>query len=58
MYCYLLEFELVCDEKLLKEIIVNIMKLGEKFNKLVVVMGNVYYLNDEDKIYRKILIFF
>jgi DNA polymerase III alpha subunit (gram-positive type) len=29
---------------------------GEKLNKPVVATGNVHYLNDEDKIYRKILI--
>ncbi|MFP7329835.1 PolC-type DNA polymerase III [Bacillus subtilis] len=56
VYRHLLELELVRDEKALKEIIANITKLGEKLNKPVVATGNVHYLNDEDKIYRKILI--
>lgn len=56
VYRHLLELELVRDEKSLKEIIANITKLGEKLNKPVVATGNVHYLNDEDKIYRKILI--
>lgn len=50
VYRHLLELELVRDEKALKEIIVNITKLGEKLNKPVVATGNVHYLNDEDKI--------
>ncbi|MDJ1631631.1 PHP domain-containing protein [Bacillus velezensis] len=56
VYRHLLRLELVRDEKALKEIIANITKLGEKLNKPVVATGNVHYLNDEDKIYRKILI--
>ncbi len=56
VYRHLLQLELVRDEKALKEIITNITKLGEKLNKPVVATGNVHYLNDEDKIYRKILI--
>lgn len=44
------------DEKVLKDIISNIVKFGEKIGKLVVVIGNVYYFNLEDKIYWKILI--
>ncbi|MEK4315594.1 PolC-type DNA polymerase III [Bacillus sp. FSL P4-0334] len=56
VYRHLLQLELVRDEKALKEIIANITKLGEKLNKPVVATGNVHYLNDEDKIYRKILI--
>ncbi|OIK22216.1 PolC-type DNA polymerase III [Bacillus amyloliquefaciens] len=56
VYRHLLQLELVRDEKALKEIITNIAKLGEKLNKPVVATGNVHYLNDEDKIYRKILV--
>ncbi|WP_374004917.1 PolC-type DNA polymerase III [Bacillus velezensis] len=56
VYRHLLQLELVRDEKALKEIIANITKLGEKLNKPVVATGNVHYLNDEDKVYRKILI--
>ncbi|MBD1380048.1 PolC-type DNA polymerase III [Metabacillus arenae] len=56
VYRHLLQLELVRDDKALKEIISNIVKLGEKLNKPVVATGNVHYLNEEDKIYRKILI--
>ncbi len=42
----------------LEEIITNIVKLGEKLDKPVVATGNVHYLNEEDNIYRKILISF
>lgn len=56
VYRHLIELELVRDERALKEIISNIVKLGDKLNKPVVATGNVHYLNPEDKIYRKILI--
>ncbi|MBU5211149.1 PolC-type DNA polymerase III [Heyndrickxia oleronia] len=56
VYAHLIEMELVKDEKSLEEIIMNIVKLGEKLNLPVVATGNVHYLNPEDKIYRKILI--
>ncbi|WP_408011001.1 PolC-type DNA polymerase III [Pseudalkalibacillus sp. A8] len=55
-YEHLIEKELVQNELALKEIIKNIVKLGEKLNKPVVATGNVHYLNETDKIYRKILI--
>ncbi|TYR82754.1 PolC-type DNA polymerase III [Priestia megaterium] len=55
-YKHLIELELVRDERALKDIISNIVKLGEKLDKPVVATGNVHYLNPEDKIYRKILI--
>ncbi|MFE0340398.1 PolC-type DNA polymerase III [Priestia megaterium] len=55
-YKHLIELDLVRDEKALKDIISNIVKLGEKIGKPVVATGNVHYLNPEDKIYRKILI--
>lgn len=41
----------------LEEIISNMVELGYEMNILVVVMGDVYYLNFEDKIYCKILIY-
>ncbi|MGG3572130.1 PolC-type DNA polymerase III [Bacillus gobiensis] len=56
VYQHLIELELVRDERALKEIISNIVKLGDKLNKPVVATGNVHYLDPEDKIYRKILI--
>jgi DNA polymerase-3 subunit alpha (Gram-positive type) len=55
-YYHLIERELVQDEMNLREILGNIVKLGEKLNKPVVATGNVHYLNPEDAIYRKILI--
>lgn len=53
---HLIEMELVRDEKAMEEIIANIVKLGEELNIPVVATGNVHYLNENDKIYRKILI--
>ncbi|MCJ8006301.1 PolC-type DNA polymerase III [Lederbergia wuyishanensis] len=56
VYAPLIEMELVRDESDLKDIIKNIVNMGEKLNIPVVATGNVHYLNEEDKIYRKILI--
>jgi DNA polymerase III subunit alpha, Gram-positive type len=56
VYKPLIEMDYVKDEQMLKEIIHNVVKLGEKLNIPVVATGNVHYLNPEDKIYRKILI--
>ena len=39
----------------LKNINRQILKLGERFNKLVVATGDVHFLDPEDEIYRKIL---
>ncbi|MBM7094212.1 PolC-type DNA polymerase III [Bacillus sp. H-16] len=55
-YYKLIEKEIVRDELALKEILKNIVELGEKLDKPVVATGNVHYLHQEDKIYRKILI--
>ncbi|WBL13259.1 PolC-type DNA polymerase III [Sutcliffiella sp. NC1] len=55
-YAHLLELELVKDENSLKEIITNIVKLGEKKGLPVVATGNVHYLNEVDKIHREILV--
>ncbi|MGY3713885.1 PolC-type DNA polymerase III [Sutcliffiella cohnii] len=55
-YAHLLELELVKDENSLKEIITNIIKLGEKKGLPVVATGNVHYLNEVDKIHREILV--
>jgi DNA polymerase III subunit alpha, Gram-positive type len=52
----LIEMELVRDEKALEDIIGNIVKLGDKLGIPVVATGNVHYLNENDKIYRKILV--
>jgi len=56
LYAPLIEMELVRDGKDLEDIIKNIVNMGEKLNVPVVATGNVHYLNEEDKIYRKILI--
>lgn len=40
----------------LEEIISNLVKIGDELGKLVVATGNVHYLNEEDAIYRKILV--
>ncbi|MFK4997980.1 hypothetical protein ACI2OX_12875 [Bacillus sp. N9] len=48
--------ELVRDEHDLEDIIKNIVNMGEELNIPVVATGNVHYLHEEDKIYRKILI--
>ncbi len=55
-YYHLIEKELVKNEMSLKEILSNIVKLGEKLKKPVVAAGNVHYLEENDKIYRQILI--
>jgi len=55
-YKHLLELELVRDNQALKEIITNIVHLGDKLNIPVVATGNVHYLNPNDAIYRKILV--
>lgn len=56
VYAPLIEMELIRDERALEEIIGNIVKLGDKLGIPVVATGNVHYLNENDKIYRKILI--
>jgi DNA polymerase III subunit alpha, Gram-positive type len=56
VYAPLLDMELIRNEKSLEEIIGKIVKLGDKLGIPVVATGNVHYLNENDKIYRKILI--
>ncbi|WP_017727349.1 PolC-type DNA polymerase III [Halalkalibacterium ligniniphilum] len=55
-YQHLIEKELVKSEAALKEIVTNLVKLGDRLGKPVVATGNAHYLNEEDYIYRKILI--
>ncbi|MFC7392584.1 PolC-type DNA polymerase III [Scopulibacillus cellulosilyticus] len=55
-YAHLIEKELVNDELALKQIIGNLVKLGEKLNKPVIATGNVHYIDPHDHLYRKILI--
>ncbi|PFO05885.1 PolC-type DNA polymerase III [Bacillus sp. AFS076308] len=52
----LIEMELVRDEKAMEDIISKIVALGDKLGIPVVATGNVHYLNENDKIYRKILV--
>lgn len=56
VYSPLIEQELVKNESDLEEIIRNLVTIGEELNKIVVATGNAHYLNEEDSIYRKILI--
>ncbi|WP_282034543.1 PolC-type DNA polymerase III [Metabacillus indicus] len=56
VYRHLIQMEYIRDEMALKEIISNLVSLGEKLEKPVVATGNVHYLQPEDKIYRKILV--
>ncbi|THE14506.1 PolC-type DNA polymerase III [Bacillus timonensis] len=55
-YKHLLELDLIQNERELRDILKNIVGLGEKLNIPVVATGNVHYLNPEDHIYRKILV--
>ncbi|NSL51147.1 PolC-type DNA polymerase III [Calidifontibacillus erzurumensis] len=55
-YYHLLEKEIIQNERALLDVLTNIVKLGEKLGKPVVATGNVHYLNEEDHVYRKILI--
>ncbi|MFV0559767.1 MAG: PolC-type DNA polymerase III [Enterococcus sp.] len=56
VYAPLIEQELVKNEKDLEDIISNIVKIGHDLDKIVVATGDVHYLNEEDALYRKILI--
>ncbi|MGX7013130.1 PolC-type DNA polymerase III [Vagococcus silagei] len=56
VYAPLIEAELVQDQHDLEDIIKNIIQIGKDLKKTVVATGNVHYLNEEDAIYRKILI--
>lgn len=56
VYRHLIQLDYIKDEIALKEIISNLVNLGEKLEKPVVATGNVHYLQPEDKIYRKILV--
>ncbi|MDN6639511.1 MAG: PolC-type DNA polymerase III [Tetragenococcus sp.] len=56
VYAPLIEQELVKSEKDLEDIIAKLVQIAEELDKPVVASGNVHYLNEEDAIYRKILI--
>ncbi len=48
---------IVKDKEQLHEINRKIIGLGEKYNKLIVATGDAHFLNPEDEIYRRILMF-
>lgn len=54
---HLIRNGLISDEEQLRNINKKIVKLGERFNKLVVATGDVHFLDPEDEVYRKILMF-
>lgn len=56
VYAPLIEQELVKNEADLEDIIKQLIQIGQELNKPVVATGNVHYLNEQDSIYRKILI--
>ncbi|MCH1623747.1 PolC-type DNA polymerase III [Fredinandcohnia quinoae] len=55
-YNHLVQLELVQNQNELRDILKNIVSLGDKLNIPVVATGNVHYLDPVDHIYRKILI--
>ncbi|SDN29242.1 PolC-type DNA polymerase III [Alkalicoccus daliensis] len=55
-YQHLVEREIVRDELALKDILKQLVKLGEEIDRPVVATGNAHYLDKEDYVYRKILI--
>lgn len=56
VYSHLIELELVRDEWNLEDIIRKMIKLGKKIARPVVATGNVHYVNENDAIFRQILI--
>lgn len=56
VYAHLIETERVQNEFQLEDIIRKLVKLGKKLNKPVVATGNVHYLNEEDAMFRQILV--
>lgn len=55
-YSSLIAAELVKNEDDLEDIIKNLVTIGDELGKTVVATGNVHYINEEDAVYRKILI--
>lgn len=56
IYAPLIQKDLIKNERDLEEIISQIVQIGEEQGKPVVATGNVHYLNEEDAIYREILL--
>src|SRR5699024_6575328 len=55
-FMHLIDREMVQNEAQIIDIIRKLVKLGDKMNKPVVATGNVHYIHENDKQYRKILI--
>src|SRR5699024_2607722 len=55
-YYPLIDRELVANEAQIYDIIRNIVDVADRLNKPCVATGNVHYLDEEDHIYRKILV--
>ncbi|WP_067838494.1 PolC-type DNA polymerase III [Amphibacillus sediminis] len=55
-YLPLIERELVQNEAQIYDIIGNLVELADRLNKPCVATGNVHYLDEQDKAYRKILV--
>ncbi len=53
---FLVDEHKVADDEALKELNRRIVALGEKYNKPVVATCDAHFLNDEDELYRKIII--
>ncbi|GKQ42610.1 DNA polymerase III PolC-type [Companilactobacillus sp. RD055328] len=56
VYEPLVASEMIAGDDALKEIMNNIVKLGDELNKPVVATGDVHYLDENDSIYRDIVI--
>lgn len=55
-YAPLIESEMIADEAKLEEILRNLIEIGHELDIPVVATGDVHYLNQEDAIYRKVLV--
>src|SRR5690625_4304513 len=55
-YYHLMEREVIQNEAQILDIIRNIIELGKRLNKVVVATGNSHYIDETEKLYRKILI--
>lgn len=56
VYEPLVDSEMIADDNALKEIMNNIVKLGDELHKPVVATGDAHYLDQNDRIYRDIVI--
>ncbi|PSL42097.1 DNA polymerase-3 subunit alpha (Gram-positive type) [Planomicrobium soli] len=56
VYSHLIERELIRDEWNLEDVIRKLVKVSRKLDKPLVATGNVHYLDENDAIYRQVLI--